>query len=103
MLDADRLFVENKNATEVVKLESGQLYLVRPGSVRSERECMCVHSISRFFMLLHSHIVISYNDAMATVRRVPSMEHQFQLVITRVYEDEDQELLEDEEESMSTG
>jgi type III secretory pathway component EscV len=50
----------------------------------------------------HSYVVISYNDAMATVRRVPSMEHQFQLVITRVYEDEDQELLEDEEESMST-
>jgi hypothetical protein len=50
----------------------------------------------------HSYVVISYNDAMATVRRVPSMEHQFQLVITRVYEDEDQELLEDEEESTST-
>lgn len=36
---------------------------------------------------------------MATIRRVPSMEHTFQLVITRVYEDGDQELLEDEEES----
>ena len=36
---------------------------------------------------------------MATIRRVPSLEHTFQLVITRVYEDGDQELLEDEEES----
>ena len=36
---------------------------------------------------------------MATIRRVPSVEHNFQLVITRVYEDCDQELLEDEEES----
>jgi hypothetical protein len=36
---------------------------------------------------------------MATIRRAPSVEHHFQLVITRVYEDEDQELLEDEEES----
>ena len=36
---------------------------------------------------------------MATIRRVPSIEHNFQLVITRVYEDGDQELLEDEEES----
>jgi VID27 N-terminal region len=36
---------------------------------------------------------------MATIRRVPSMEHNFQLVITRVYEDGDQELLEDEDES----
>jgi hypothetical protein len=36
---------------------------------------------------------------MATIRRVPSLEHHFQLVITRVYEDGDQELLEDEDES----
>jgi len=36
---------------------------------------------------------------MATIRRIPSIEHNFQLVITRVYEDGDQELLEDEEES----
>ena len=41
----------------------------------------------------------SYNDAMATIRRVPSVEHNFQLVITRVYEEE--ELLEDEDESAS--
>lgn len=38
---------------------------------------------------------------MATIRRVPSVEHNFQLVITRVYEDGDQELLEDEDESKS--
>ena len=38
---------------------------------------------------------------MATIRRVPSVEHNFQLVITRVYEEGDQELLEDEEESAS--
>lgn len=39
---------------------------------------------------------------MATIRRVPSVEHNFQLVITRVYEEGDQELLEDEEESKSS-
>lgn len=37
---------------------------------------------------------------MATIRRIPSVDHNFQLVITRVYDDGDQELLEDEEESM---
>jgi len=37
---------------------------------------------------------------MATIRRIPSLEHNFQLVITKVYEDEDQELLEDEDESV---
>ena len=36
---------------------------------------------------------------MATIRRVPNVEHHFQLVITRVYEEGDQELLEDEDES----
>lgn len=36
---------------------------------------------------------------MATIRRVPSVEHHFQLVITRVYEEGDQELLEDEDET----
>ncbi len=44
--------------------------------------------------------VFRYNDAMATIRRVPSVDHNFQLVITRVYEDGDQELLEDEDESV---
>ena len=43
----------------------------------------------------------SYNDAMATIRRIPSVDHNFQLVVTRVYEDGDQELLGDEDESVS--
>jgi len=43
--------------------------------------------------------VYSYNDAMVTIRRVPSLEHNFQLVVTRVYDEGDQELLEDEDES----
>ena len=40
-----------------------------------------------------------YNEAIATIRRVPSVEHNFQLVVTRVYEEGDEELLEDEDES----
>ena len=36
---------------------------------------------------------------MATIRRIPSVEHNFQLVITRVYDEGEQDLLEDEEES----
>ncbi|EGO01947.1 hypothetical protein SERLA73DRAFT_166460 [Serpula lacrymans var. lacrymans S7.3] len=71
---------QDPNAAEVVKISEGQLYLVRPGNIRSSRECI-------------------YNEAMATIRRVPSIEHNFQLVITRVYEDGDQELLEDEDET----
>ncbi|GLB33876.1 putative VID27-domain-containing protein [Lyophyllum shimeji] len=71
---------QDPNAAEVVKISTGQLYLVRPGNIRTSRECI-------------------YNEAMATVRRVPNLEHHFQLVITRVYEDGDQELLEDEDET----
>ena len=40
---------------------------------------------------------------MATVRRLPSVEHNFQLVITKVYEDGDQDLLLDEDESKHIG
>ncbi|KAG6866460.1 hypothetical protein C0991_003978 [Blastosporella zonata] len=36
---------------------------------------------------------------MATIRRVPNIEHNFQLVITRVYEEGDQELLEEGDET----
>ena len=36
---------------------------------------------------------------MATIRRISTLEHNFQLVVTRVYEEGDQELLEDEDES----
>ena len=47
------------------------------------------------------HCLVSrFNNAMATIRRVPALDHNFQLVIKRVYEDEDEELIEDEEESM---
>ncbi|KAF6755605.1 VID27 cytoplasmic protein-domain-containing protein [Ephemerocybe angulata] len=36
---------------------------------------------------------------MATIRRIPQMDHNFQLVITRVYEDEDQGLLAADDET----
>ncbi|KAI0081752.1 VID27-domain-containing protein [Panus rudis PR-1116 ss-1] len=67
------------NTAEVVKISEGQLYLVRSGTVRSDRECI-------------------FNDAMLTIRRTTT-EHNFQLVVTRVFEEGDQELLEDEEET----
>ncbi|KAJ6536630.1 VID27 cytoplasmic protein [Mycena sp. CBHHK59/15] len=74
------------NAAEVVKIPAGQLYLVRPGTYTTRIESFA-RNLKR------------YNDAMATIRRVSAVEHHFQLVITRVYEDGDQELLEDEDET----
>ena len=50
-------------------------------------------------LLIFLPLSLSYNDCMATIRRLPSVEHNFQLVITKVYEDGDQDLLQDEDES----
>lgn len=33
---------DDANAAEVVKISTGQLYLVRPGNIRTSRECMFV-------------------------------------------------------------
>jgi hypothetical protein len=43
--------------------------------------------------------VYSYNDAMATVRKAPSVEYNYQLVITRVFEEGEEDILEEEDES----
>ncbi|KAI5124906.1 hypothetical protein M0805_007334 [Coniferiporia weirii] len=72
--------LQGSNTPELVKIPSGQLYLVRPGNIRSSRECI-------------------YNDAMATVRKAPSVEHNFQLVITRVFEEGEEDILEEEDEN----
>ncbi|KIK68080.1 hypothetical protein GYMLUDRAFT_36908 [Collybiopsis luxurians FD-317 M1] len=71
---------QDPNAAEVVKISTGQLFLLRPGNIRTSRECI-------------------YNEALATIRRVPNVEHNFLLVVTRVYEEGGQELLEDEDET----
>ena len=36
---------------------------------------------------------------MATVRKAPGVEHNFQLVITRVFEEGEEDILEEEDES----
>ncbi|KAF5390668.1 hypothetical protein D9757_002743 [Collybiopsis confluens] len=71
---------QDPDAAEVVKISTGQLFLLRPGNIRTSRECI-------------------YNEALATIRRVSNVEHNFLLVVTRVYEEGGQELLEDEDET----
>lgn len=39
---------------------------------------------------------------MATVRKAPSVEYNYQLVITRVFEEGEEDILEEEDESMFT-
>ncbi|KAF7798755.1 hypothetical protein EIP86_009980 [Pleurotus ostreatoroseus] len=71
---------DDPNAAEVVKISKGRFFLVREENTRSDRECI-------------------YNGAMATIRRVPSTSHHFQLVITPVYEDRDQGIHVDEDKT----
>ncbi|KZW04210.1 VID27-domain-containing protein [Exidia glandulosa HHB12029] len=68
------------NQTEISQISGGSFYIVRPDSVKGSRECI-------------------FNNAMAAIRRVLAHEHQFQLVITRVFEEGEEQLLEEEEES----
>lgn len=64
---------------ELFQIPAGQLYLVRPNSIKGSRECI-------------------FKDAVATIRRT-GIEHQYQLVVTRAYEEGEEQLLEDDAES----
>lgn len=74
-----------------------------PSPARQHSDFQRVHVRIPFFsQILPNDLIVdgkSYNEALATVRRVPNVEHNFLLVITRVYEEGGQELLEDEDES----
>ncbi|KAG8865237.1 hypothetical protein FRB96_000127 [Tulasnella sp. 330] len=68
------------NTNELAKLTAGELYIVRPrSSVKGARECI-------------------FQNAMATVRRT-SQEFNYQLVITRVYEEGEEETLDEDDET----
>ncbi|OZJ04820.1 hypothetical protein BZG36_02338 [Bifiguratus adelaidae] len=62
----------NAEKAELVQVTSGQLYLVRPQSPKGVRECI-------------------YKDAQATIRYTGT-QYQYQLVITRVFEEGEEEL-----------
>lgn len=66
---------------ELIQIPAGQLYLVRPNSIKGSRECI-------------------FKDAVATIRRT-GIEHQYQLVVTRAYEEGEEQLLDDDAESTS--
>ena len=67
------------NSTELAQISTGQLYLVRPGSIQGSRECL-------------------FNNAMITIRR-STQEFNFQVVVTRVFEEGEEQLLDEDEES----
>ncbi|RPA95041.1 VID27-domain-containing protein [Choiromyces venosus 120613-1] len=62
----------------IIQLEQGQLYIVRPNSVKGYSECI-------------------FKDAVATIRRTSS-DYHYQLVIQRAYEEGEEELVDDAED-----
>ncbi|WOO85774.1 Vacuolar import and degradation protein 27 [Vanrija pseudolonga] len=64
---------------ELIQIPAGQLYLVRPDSIKGSRECI-------------------FKDAVATIRRT-GVEFQYQLVVTRAYEEGEEQLLEEDAET----
>lgn len=86
---------DDPNQTEISQISGGSFYIVRPDSVKGSRECMSVRPANVASALT---LLFSFNNAMAAIRRVLTNEHQFQLVITRVFEEGEEQLLEEEEE-----
>ncbi|KIJ56867.1 hypothetical protein M422DRAFT_57472 [Sphaerobolus stellatus SS14] len=64
----------------MAQIPSGQLYLVRSDSLKGSRECI-------------------YQNAMVAIRRVMSMEYHYQLVITRVFEEGEELILDEDDET----
>ncbi|KAN0061049.1 Vacuolar import and degradation protein 27 [Thecaphora frezii] len=69
----------DQNNLELIQIPAGALYLVRPGNVKSSRECI-------------------YKDAVVAIRRTAT-ERNYQLVVTRAYEEGEEQLLEEDDES----
>ncbi|GMK58006.1 hypothetical protein CspeluHIS016_0500380 [Cutaneotrichosporon spelunceum] len=57
----------NPSNPELIQIDAGQLYLVRPDSIKGSRECI-------------------FTDCVATIRRA-GVEFQYQLVVTRAYQE----------------
>ncbi|ORX38466.1 cytoplasm protein, partial [Kockovaella imperatae] len=64
---------------ELIQIPAGQLYLVRPNSIKGSRECI-------------------FPDAVATIRRT-GVDFQYQLVVTRAYDEGEEQLLEEDAET----
>lgn len=75
----DLIETGDTSSTELAQISTGQLFLVRPESIQGSRECL-------------------FNNAMITIRR-STQEFNFQLVATRVFEEGEEQLLDEDEES----
>ncbi|GJJ07605.1 hypothetical protein Clacol_001808 [Clathrus columnatus] len=76
----DPIAIGDPNATELVQIQSGQFYLVRSDDAKASRECI-------------------FQNAMITVRRALTAEFHYQLVVTRLFEEGEELLLDEEDET----
>lgn len=90
----------NPSNPELIQIPAGQLYLVRPDSIKGSRECMCVsaNDEEQRKVTRERKLTRSFKDAVATIRRTGT-EFQYQLVVTRAYEEGEEQLLEEDAES----
>lgn len=88
------------NATELVQIQSGQFFLVRSDSVKASRECMSVTPASFKHRCLISCTFTRFQNAMITIRRALTAEFHYQLVVTRLFEEGEELLLDEEDESI---
>ncbi len=91
--------------SEIVKIYPGLFFLVGPRAASSQ--CMYAPLSTELLVLVPNsthHLLFSYINAMVTIGNVPSIEHGFQLVVTRLgvlEEGEDSEdVLDDEKNSV---
>src|SRR5215469_208153 len=78
MRTVGKWFFGDQSKESLIEIPEGQLYLVRPLSVKGYSELI-------------------YKDARAAIRRT-STEFQYQLVVTRAYEEGEEELLAEQED-----
>ncbi|KAI5793749.1 VID27 cytoplasmic protein-domain-containing protein [Peziza echinospora] len=74
-----KLIFGDSSKPEIIHLDQGQLYIVRPNSPKGYSECI-------------------FKDAQACIRRT-STTYQYQLVIQRAFEDGEEQLLDDAEDA----
>lgn len=73
-----KLIFGDSTKQDIIQLDQGQLYIVRPNSVKGYSECI-------------------FKDAAATIRRTSTNFH-YQLVIQRAYEEGEEQLVDDAED-----
>ncbi|KAH0609394.1 uncharacterized protein H6S33_012880 [Morchella sextelata] len=73
-----KLIFGDSTKQDIIQLDQGQLYIVRPNSVKGHSECI-------------------FKDAAATIRRTSTNFH-YQLVIQRAYEEGEEQLVDDAED-----